>query len=149
MAKPKNRVICPDCGKPKMLFETEKKAELFIKFNGEEICNDVSKLRTYYCPACCGYHISSKPQKKKYSNTENLIQAYHKEISTKIPIYDEPTDEKIRKYIEEISVKYFSCWHMMDLAKYMKMYYSDKLSGKERDYIFRKIIEKRKFERIK
>lgn len=149
MAKPKNRVICPDCGRPKMLFESEKKAELFIKFNGEEICNDVSKLRVYYCPACCGYHISSSLQKKKYTNTEKLIEAYHKQIETKNPIYDEPTDEKLIKYIQEISKKYFDSYQLMDLGKYIKTYYSDKLSGKERDTIIRKIIEKRKYEKIK
>lgn len=29
--KPKNRVMCPDCGRSKMLFETETKANNFIK----------------------------------------------------------------------------------------------------------------------
>ena len=33
MCKPKNRVLCPDCGREKMLFETEKKAKLFIEYN--------------------------------------------------------------------------------------------------------------------
>ena len=35
--KPKNRVFCYDCGRPKLLFETEKKALNFIKFNADEI----------------------------------------------------------------------------------------------------------------
>ena len=35
MSKPKNRIICPDCGKPKMVFESESKAKNFIKFNNQ------------------------------------------------------------------------------------------------------------------
>ena len=42
--KPKNRVMCPDCGKSKMLFETEKKAENFIKWNGDKLDRIESKL---------------------------------------------------------------------------------------------------------
>ena len=37
MKPTKNKVFCKDCGRTKMLFETEKKAENFIKFNKEEI----------------------------------------------------------------------------------------------------------------
>ncbi len=33
----KNKVFCKNCGRTKMLFDTEKKAENFIKFNKEEI----------------------------------------------------------------------------------------------------------------
>ena len=66
MAKPnKCRVMCPDIGRQKMLFDTEEKAKNFIKFNGEELTNDASKLRVYWCDACGGYHISSHEPKKK------------------------------------------------------------------------------------
>ena len=41
MSKPtRNRVMCPDCKRMKMLFETESKARDFIKFNGNEIESD-------------------------------------------------------------------------------------------------------------
>jgi hypothetical protein len=68
--------MCPDCGRPKMLFETEAKAKNFIKFNSDNIdCNE--ELRPYYCPACCGYHISSKKFKKAYEKqTEKLLKAF-------------------------------------------------------------------------
>lgn len=70
--------MCPDCGRPKMLFETESKAKNFIKFNGSDV-EYRGELRTYYCPACGGYHISSKEHKKNYdSQTERLIDAYRK-----------------------------------------------------------------------
>ena len=77
MCKPKNRVLCPDCGREKMLFENEKKANLFIKFNGQEISTDVNNLRVYYCPACCGYHISSHKYFGDNKNTERLIKQYN------------------------------------------------------------------------
>ena len=147
MSKPKNRVICPDCGRAKMLFETESKANLFIKYNGEEICEDTSKLRVYYCPSCCGYHISSKPVNPKgYHHTEKLIKAYYADIANtdnkeKLP---EPENETIAKIIEQLWVMYKSGIHTFDLQKYIKIEYSDKLTGKEREYIFKKIIEKKK-----
>ena len=79
MCKPKNRVLCPDCGREKMLFETEKKANLFIEYNWESLTDDKDKLRIYYCPACCGYHISSHKYKGDNRNTERLINNYNKD----------------------------------------------------------------------
>lgn len=58
--KPKNRVYCNACGRSKMLFETEKKALLFIKFNSDEILVDnvVTPTRAYYCESCMGWHVT-------------------------------------------------------------------------------------------
>lgn len=77
MCKPtKNRVMCPECGRAKMLFESESKARNFIKFNGDNIPHN-GELRTYFCPACGGYHISSKEHKRSYDTaTDRLINAY-------------------------------------------------------------------------
>ena len=83
MSKPnKCRVMCPDIGRQKMLFETEEKAKGFIKFNGEELTDDISKLRVYWCDACGGYHISSHKLKKSDDGrrTKNLIKAYKKDL---------------------------------------------------------------------
>lgn len=85
MSKPnKCRVMCPDIGRQKMLFETEAKAKNFIKFNGEELTDDTSKLRVYWCDACGGYHISSHELKKSDDGrrTKNLIKAYKKQNGT-------------------------------------------------------------------
>ena len=77
--KPKNLIWCPDCGKPKQLFETEKKADNFIKYNGGDIDTNGCALRPYYCPACCGWHLSSKEHKASYdSQTDRLIESYNK-----------------------------------------------------------------------
>ena len=70
--------MCPDCGRPKMLFETERKAMDFIKWNGDEInVPDGYTLRVYYCPSCCGYHISHQKYWRGYDNsTKRLLDAY-------------------------------------------------------------------------
>ena len=82
--KPKNRVMCPDCGHPKMLFETEKKAENFLKFNMSAVNPDGTRtMRVYYCPACCGYHISSHEYHGDNLNTDRLIKRYKESISGK------------------------------------------------------------------
>ena len=85
MSKPKNnKVWCPDCGRKKMLFENESKANNFIKWNGDDIDAHGGELRPYYCPSCCGWHISSKPHKESYEhNTERLIKAYKRSLVNK------------------------------------------------------------------
>ena len=77
--KPKNRVFCYDCGRPKLLFETEKKALNFIKFNADEI-NEESGFkpeRAYYCMACGGYHVTHNKEKICKSSTEKALERYH------------------------------------------------------------------------
>lgn len=80
--KPTRRIMCPDCGKQKMLFETEKKAQGFIKWNADEIPHG-EDLRAYYCPSCCGWHISHKQHWEGYdTNTERLIGAFERSRKT-------------------------------------------------------------------
>lgn len=56
-----NRVYCIGCKHPKMLFETQTKADNFIKFNRDEIASSSDKVpsRSYYCSFCCGWHVTS------------------------------------------------------------------------------------------
>lgn len=83
--KPKNRVMCPDCGRQKMLFNTEKEANTFLKFNGDAINPDGTReLRVYWCPACCGYHISSHEYKGDNKRTDRMIERYKQETGTSI-----------------------------------------------------------------
>jgi hypothetical protein len=62
MKPTKNKMFCRDYGKTKMLFETEKKAENFMKFNNDEIESEsgYSPKRSYYCLCCGGWHITSR-----------------------------------------------------------------------------------------
>ena len=75
--KPKRRVMCPDCNRPKMLFETERKAQDFIRWNAGSMEYGGDTLRAYYCPACCGWHVSHHSHQEHYDRqTENLIGAF-------------------------------------------------------------------------
>ena len=79
--KPKRRVMCPDCHRPKMLFETERKANDFIRWNADSMEYGSETLRAYYCPSCCGWHISHHEHQERYEQqTDRLIDAYHRRI---------------------------------------------------------------------
>ncbi|MBR2085314.1 MAG: hypothetical protein IJ879_12180, partial [Muribaculaceae bacterium] len=51
MKPTKNRRYCPDCGRVKMVFETEGSALKFIQYNSDEIMasNGHAPTRAYYC----------------------------------------------------------------------------------------------------
>jgi len=79
MVPTKNRVYCHNSGKPKMLFEDEKKANLFLKFNTEEIQSKAghSPVCSYFCIACNGWHVSSQVKPPEYkSTTEKILDDY-------------------------------------------------------------------------
>ena len=70
--------MCPDCGKPKMLFDTEKKALDFIRWNSMEISGG-EKLHPYYCNACCGWHITHVEHRSEYdTRMDERISVYKK-----------------------------------------------------------------------
>ena len=103
--KPRRRNMCPDCGRPKMLFETERKANDFIRWNGDEIDTHGGQLRAYYCPSCCGWHISHYRYHESYGHrTENLIGAYErtKKSMGKIDrLIHHDTVKKVHRNIEQ------------------------------------------------
>jgi hypothetical protein len=69
--------MCPDSGRVKMLFETKAKAQRFIDWNGHELPYGGDRLRPYYCPACCGWHISHLEYRADYEGrTDKTIEAY-------------------------------------------------------------------------
>ena len=80
--KPKrNKPFCYDCGRRKMVFESEKKANTFIKFNSTDIEseNGFAPKRSYFCIACNSWHVTSKeevPEGK--SITEQVLEIYKK-----------------------------------------------------------------------
>ena len=61
MKPTKNKIFCLSCRKPKMLFESQAKADNFILYNKEEIKEENGKapVRSYYCRLCCGWHVTS------------------------------------------------------------------------------------------
>ena len=62
----KNRVYCQDCGRIKMLFDSEEKANRFIKYNKDEIEseNEKSPVRAYNYKMCGCWHVTSKQESK-------------------------------------------------------------------------------------
>jgi hypothetical protein len=107
MSKPKKiRVMCPDCRRQKMLFESERKANDFIKWNGDDIDSHGRELRSYYCPSCCGWHITSKEHTSYYDHTtDDLISAYERQKwatnSLKASKASDASD-KVRKAVDAI-----------------------------------------------
>jgi ssDNA-binding Zn-finger/Zn-ribbon topoisomerase 1 len=82
MKPTRNNIYCKDCGKSKMLFESEKKANNFIKFNGAEIESECgySPQRSYYCVLCGGWHVTSQKEPLyKKTRTEKTIELYEQE----------------------------------------------------------------------
>ena len=61
MKQNKNTVFCYGCHKHKMLFESQAKAENFIKYNGDGILEENGKapVRSYYCKICGGWHVKA------------------------------------------------------------------------------------------
>lgn len=82
----KYRIFCPAAGRAKMSFESEKKANTYLKFNAQDYLEKkgVELARTYYCDSCFLWHVTSS--KVKYnlqqSLTDRTIDAY-KEVKEK------------------------------------------------------------------
>ena len=78
--KPKKTKMCADCGKPKMVFQTEAEAQRFIDYNGSDITDTPEFLRVYHCDACGGYHVTSQPYKTSYVHrVDEMINKFKKE----------------------------------------------------------------------
>ena len=74
--KPTHRIMCPDCGKQKMLFETERKAQDFLRWNADKIKGGWL-LHPYYCKACCGWHLTHVSHRAEYdTRMDNRISDY-------------------------------------------------------------------------
>jgi hypothetical protein len=107
MKPTKNRVYCKDSGRHKMLFENEKKANLFIKFNSEEIESEAgySPNRSYYCMFCNGWHVtSSKEHINVKSKTEIVLDLYKhdKEKKAKIAEIKKNKTESLNKHLQNV-----------------------------------------------
>ena len=148
MSKPRrNRVMCPDCGRAKMLFESESKAENFIKWNGDDIDTHGDGLRAYYCPACCGWHITHKKHRKSYDHrTDELIEAYNRLVETSVPGLGYPekidSDAYNRKIAREIwdsmSVELRCSLSKKCIRQYITSYFED--NGVTDDGLIRVIV---------
>lgn len=128
MKPTKNRCYCSACKRTKMLFETQAKADNFIKFNSTEILEETghAPIRSYYCIFCMGWHVTSISsiehgelldekdsaivnsfidKKKKANNLRKEIDNYT--ISTKLAIYDGKYDSQMKTGLD-------MCYHLYE-----------------------------------
>ena len=104
MKPTKNRFFCPEANRVKMKFDTEKKAENFIKFNGGEIDTNGQELRVYYCAACGGYHITKTKLSRFYMNLDKSLGSTSSDIQA-LEVYDrlKKKFKNKREAIKEVS----------------------------------------------
>ena len=100
-----------------MLFDSQSKADNFLKFNAKEILeeNETSPVRSYYCTFCCGWHVTSNPstvqgewldgrdkvllKKIEFQRKNNdELQAISKRVTNKILRFD--TELNLCNFIE-------------------------------------------------
>jgi hypothetical protein len=99
MKPTKNKVFCNNCNRAKMLFETEKKAENFIRFNKEEIEAEtgIGPQRAYYCLFCGGWHITHFKEPRGKTRNEKLFEVFNpaKDTNEYKIISDTPKEKPI------------------------------------------------------
>lgn len=64
MKPTRSLVYCHETRRQKILFESESKADNFIKFNADEIreSSGYAPVRSYYCISCGGWHVTHLPE---------------------------------------------------------------------------------------
>ena len=103
MKPSKNSVFCYGCRRSKMLFETQSKADNFIKFNKDVILEENGKapVRSYFCTFCNGYHVTSNPSVEagEHLNTEDEIK-----LNSVLKKYQENKNKKtVRKQDKQLA----------------------------------------------
>lgn len=99
--------ICPQYNyKSKFVFESESKANNFMRYNQDDIREGNSEgkfpVRSYYCKYCCGWHVTSR-------GYEQFILTNSKddeEKSIEITNHNESVQDKEQKQYEEIGLFY-------------------------------------------
>lgn len=92
-----------------MLFESQSKADNFIKFNSDEIAEQTRKVpsRSYYCQFCCGWHITSIADSDKAAACDERDARVWEQLKTAIApkkkkkqakAVEQPTVLKIKKF---------------------------------------------------
>ncbi len=134
--KPKKRIYCPIIRRSKMLFESEEKANRFIKFNEDEIRETglvkFKKLRSYYCIACGGWHITHSliNEEEIKEKDERIKRAI---VSTK------KLEEKRKREIKEEKLDAYEFIKTFDLKSFGSKKKFKKYLSENRDLIPSKI----------
>lgn len=91
-----NRIYCLSCRRPKMLFESEAKANNFIKFNRADILKESHRapVRSYYCNLCGGYHVTSNASLEAAERMDKRDQQIFEGLTT---VNQKPSPKAARK----------------------------------------------------
>ena len=89
-----------------MLFETQKKADTFIRFNSEEIKeeNGYCPMRSYFCIACNGWHVTSRVENVNLLSKSEIVMDKYRffiEIREKRKMRDRMKRAERRKRVAE------------------------------------------------
>lgn len=84
-----NLVFCPAAARPKLQFETLKKAINYIHWNSNEIYQESGRapVRAYWCPRCACFHVTSRqnfktPEEHKKDQVKKILARALTESST-------------------------------------------------------------------
>ena len=93
-------VFCLGCQRNKMLFESQSKADNFIKYNSEGILEENGKapVRSYYCEFCFGYHVTSIPMSSQANEMDKRDKARREKV-----LIDAQPHEEFKKFHDSLS----------------------------------------------
>ena len=106
MIPTKNKVFCLESRSKKLFFETESRANNFIKFNSaeQEELGYAPPVRSYYCTACGGWHVTSNPVAHTGpSKSERVIEKMKEARQTRREV-ENVYNEKIKEAKKGIAV---------------------------------------------
>lgn len=91
MKPTKNKIFCLSCRRPKMLFETQAKADNFILYNKDEIEEENGKapVRSYYCRLCGGWHVTSSQSEEIKARAERREEKIATEADRLVKIHED------------------------------------------------------------
>ena len=138
MSKPKHTVFCPECGRSKILFETEKKANLFLQYNADDIAHSnrygKKPVRSYYCKACGGWHVTSIKENlyKDYSLTDRVVSSYHQdELNKKLILKHITSSPTIKEIVDNF--QYIGLFLTNESKDVLKQYIEDNFADMIKD----------------
>lgn len=117
MKPTKNRVYCNDCGRVKMLFTTQEKADNFIVFNMNKMILEtgIAPSRSYFCSACGGWHVTKNTNNEYFLEKEKMnirIDEIKKQLKTLVHLFHTQYSKKMphvwgekMKILKELTVE--------------------------------------------
>lgn len=98
MKPTRSLTFCREGGRKKMLFESESKANNFIKFNADEIRESTgyAPTRSYYCISCGGWHVTHMAEfAHKKTLSEVMTDKMNKELENKKRIAQVASQQRV------------------------------------------------------